>query len=133
MIGTALPRIPTPDTAHTDSGHAPHPPCLASPRFIGRYPLWAEHSAFTPYRRDEEPDGLPSFPAAPFNPVRALTLGIAASIGGEDSGGGAGPAACPPQTLADGRLRIGTGTPLLARRYRHAHSNACMSRLQQMV
>ena len=99
-----------------------HPPRPTFPRPTGWYPLCAERGAFTAYRRDEEPDGLPCFPAAPFNPVRALTLGIAASIGRADNGGGAGPAACPPQTLADGRLRIGTGAPLLARRYRHAHS-----------
>ena len=107
----------------------PTPPLPQLPRPTDRRPLCADRSAFTAYRRDEEPDGLPCFPAAPFNPVRALTLGIAASIGRADSGAGAGPAACPPQTLADGRLRIGTGTPLLARRYRHVHSDTGLVRL----
>ena len=109
------------------------PPPPAFPRPIGRHPVCAERSAFTAYRRNEEPDGLPCFPAAPFNPVRALTLGIAASISRTDSGGAAGPAACPPQTLADGRLRIGTGTAMLARRYRHAHRRIWFPCLLQMV
>ena len=73
----------------------------------------AEHSAFTAYRQDEGCAGLPCFSAAQFNPVRALTVGIAASIGRA-----APEAAACPQTLTDGRLRVGPDTALLARRYK---------------